>query len=73
VLKRHGLVREVLLEGFPASKEYRIKTTRVNEQWQSDASYFFVVALRFTFCLQRSAGVWRQTLLFAARRTAKRF
>ena len=43
VLKRHGLVREVKLEGFPASKEYRIKTTRVNEQWQSDASYFFVV------------------------------
>ena len=43
VLKRHGLVREVKLEGFPANKEYRIKTTRVNEQWQSDASYFFVV------------------------------
>ena len=43
VLKRHGLVREVKLEGFPASKEYRFKTTRVNEQWQSDASYFFVV------------------------------
>ena len=43
VLKRHGLVREVKLEGFPAGKEYRIKTTRVNEQWQSDASYFFVV------------------------------
>jgi len=43
VLKRHGLVREVKLEGFPVSKEYRIKTTRVNEQWQSDASYFFVV------------------------------
>lgn len=43
VLKRHGLVREVQVEGFPASKEYRMKTTRVNEQWQSDASYFFVV------------------------------
>jgi transposase len=43
VLKRHGLVREVHVEGFPASKEYRIKTIRCNEQWQSDASYFFVV------------------------------
>jgi RNA-directed DNA polymerase len=42
VLKRHGLVREVQLEGFPAGPEYRIQTTRVNEQWQSDASYFFV-------------------------------
>jgi len=45
VLKRHGLVREVQVKGFPASKEYRIKTTRVNEQWQSDGSYFFVVGL----------------------------
>jgi transposase InsO family protein len=30
------------VEGFPAGKEYRIKTTRPNEQWQSDASNFFV-------------------------------
>lgn len=43
VLKRHGLIREVKVFGFPAGKEYRIKTKRVNEQWQSDASYFFVV------------------------------
>jgi len=43
VLKRHGLVQEVKVEGFPAGKEYRIKTIRPNEQWQSDASYFFVV------------------------------
>jgi putative transposase len=43
VLKRHWLVHEVKLESFPASREYRLKTTRVNEQWQSDASYFFVV------------------------------
>jgi putative transposase len=43
VLKRHGLIREVQMVGFPAGKQYRLKTTRVNEQWQSDASYFFVV------------------------------
>ena len=43
VLKRHGLIREVKVLGFPAGKEYRIQTTRPNEQWQSDASYFFVV------------------------------
>lgn len=43
VLKRHGLVREVHVEGFPASQEYRIKSLRSNEQWQSDGSYFFVV------------------------------
>jgi putative transposase len=43
VLKRHGLIQEVELKGFPAGKEYRYKPRRVNEQWQSDASYFFVV------------------------------
>jgi putative transposase len=43
LLKRHGLIREVEVVGFPAGKEYRVKTTRINEQWQSDASYFFVV------------------------------
>ena len=43
LLKRHGLIREVQVLGFPAGKEYRVKTTRVNQQWQSDASYFFVV------------------------------
>jgi RNA-directed DNA polymerase len=42
VLKRHGLIREVKVVGFPAGLEYRVKTTRPNEQWQSDASYFFV-------------------------------
>jgi putative transposase len=43
LLKRHGLIREVQVLGFPAGKEYPVKTTRINEQWQSDASYFFVV------------------------------
>lgn len=42
LLKRHGLIRGVEVVGFPAGKECRMKTTRINEQWQSDASYFFV-------------------------------
>jgi len=29
--------------GFPAGPEYAVKTKRVNEQWQSDGSYFFVM------------------------------
>ena len=41
--KRHGLLHEVEVVGFPAGEEYQVKTTRINEQWQSDASYFFVV------------------------------
>jgi transposase InsO family protein len=43
LLKRHGLIREVKVLGFPAGQEYQVKTPRSNEQWQSDASYFFVV------------------------------
>ena len=43
LLKRHGLIHEVEVLGFPAGKEYRVRTTRINEQWQSDGSYFFVV------------------------------
>jgi putative transposase len=43
VLKRHGLIREVKVLGFPAGEEYQVKTTRINEQGQSDASYFFMV------------------------------
>ena len=43
VLRRHGLNRTIPLVGFPAGPGYRLKTTRINEQWQSDASYFFVL------------------------------
>jgi putative transposase len=43
LLKRHGLIHEVEVVGFPAGKEYQMKTRRIKEQWQSDASYFFVV------------------------------
>ncbi len=51
VLKLHGLVREVNLVGFPAGPEYSVKTMRVNEQWQSDASYFFVVGWGWNYLI----------------------
>lgn len=38
-----GIRGEVEVVGFPAGKQYRVKTTGINEPWQSDASYFFVV------------------------------
>jgi len=41
-LKAHGLVAERQLKTFPASNEYHTKTTRVNEQWQIDATYLKV-------------------------------
>ena len=34
--------REVQLRSFPAESEYRIKTTRINQQWQTDATYLLV-------------------------------
>ena len=43
VLKRYGRARTVTLIGFPAGKEFRVKTTAPNPLWQSDARYFFVV------------------------------
>jgi len=41
-LKAHGLIAERELKTFPASGEYHSKTTRVNEQWQIDATYLKV-------------------------------
>ncbi len=39
-LKRAGLVFPRPVKTFAASSEYRYKPKRVNEQWQTDASYF---------------------------------
>ena len=41
-LKGEGLIRPVEQKTFPASSEYRVKTTRPNEQWQTDATYLLV-------------------------------
>ena len=42
ILKAEGLIREVPALSFPAQSEYRIKTTRINQQWQTDATYLLV-------------------------------
>ncbi len=41
-LKAAGMIVERESKTFPASDEYHIKTTRVNEQWQIDATYLKV-------------------------------
>jgi len=40
LLKKAGLIAERNVKAFPAGSEYFDKPGRVNQQWQTDASYF---------------------------------
>jgi putative transposase len=42
LLKREGLIKPQRIESFPAGKEYQYKPSRINEQWQTDATYILV-------------------------------
>ncbi len=42
-LKAAGLIQSHIRKTFPASSEYHDKPARVNQQWQTDASYFKAV------------------------------
>jgi len=41
-LKAKGLIRPQLVKSFPAEAEYKVKTKRVNQQWQTDATYLLI-------------------------------
>jgi len=42
ILRLAGWIKERESKTFPAGPEYRVKTTRPNEQWQVDATYLLV-------------------------------
>ena len=42
ILKKNGLIKPRDVRTFPASKEYMIKTKRINQQWQTDALYLLI-------------------------------
>lgn len=42
LLKARGLIKPVEVKTFPAGPEYKVKTRRPNEQWQTDATYLLV-------------------------------
>ncbi len=42
LLKEKGLIASRSLKTFPAGPEYKYKPKRINEQWQTDATYLFV-------------------------------
>lgn len=42
LLRSKGLVRPREVKTFPAGSEYSVKTKRVNEMWQTDATYLLV-------------------------------
>ena len=51
VLRQAGLVKPPEAQGFPAEKEYRVKTTGTNQLWHTDASYFFVVGWGYYYLI----------------------
>jgi putative transposase len=42
ILKSEGLIQEVKQKTFPAGPEYRVKTSKPNQQWQTDATYLLI-------------------------------
>jgi len=42
VLKRAGLIKPRVVKTFPAGPEYTHKTRKINEMWQTDATYLFI-------------------------------
>lgn len=62
ILKAKGLIPDREMKGFPAGNEYLDKPTRVNEQWQTDATYLKVVGWGWYFLISILDDVSRRIL-----------
>ena len=62
VLKAKGLVPDREVRGFPAGDEYSHKPNRVNEQWQTDATYMKVVGWGWYFLISILDDVSRRVV-----------
>jgi putative transposase len=51
ILKEAGLIKPLEAKGFPAGKEYQVKTQKPIELWHTDASYFFVVGWGYYYLI----------------------
>jgi putative transposase len=51
ILKEAGLIQPPETKGFPAGKEYQVKTHQPNELWHTDASYCFVVGWGYYYLI----------------------
>jgi putative transposase len=71
VLKRNGLIREQVVESFPAAKEYKDKPTYVNEQWQTDATYLFVQGWGWFYLISVLDDFSRRIIAWDLRKTNK--
>ncbi|MBN2543348.1 transposase [bacterium] len=58
VLKRKDLISSRTVKTFPASSEYKVKTKRVNEQWQIDETYMFVKGWGFPSDLELGIKIY---------------
>jgi len=62
ILKAKGLIPDREVKGFPAGDAYTDKPKRVNEQWQTDATYLKVVGWGWYFLISALDDVSRRIL-----------